>query len=84
MSELRVLFHAHVCPDCGSDNITESEVETGDGITEIALTCHLEPSEDPRAYGDYAAEFPIPTHDDIVAAHGAAPRPQPGRGDDEA
>ena len=37
---LRVLFHAHVCPDCGSDDITESEVETGDGITEIALTCH--------------------------------------------
>jgi translation initiation factor 2 beta subunit (eIF-2beta)/eIF-5 len=37
---LRVLFHAHVCPDCESDDITESEVETGDGITEIALTCH--------------------------------------------
>lgn len=36
---LRVLFHAHVCPDCASDHITESEVETGDGITEIALTC---------------------------------------------
>ncbi len=35
----RVLFHAHVCPDCGSDDITESEVETGEGITEIALTC---------------------------------------------
>ena len=30
----------HVCPDCGSDDITEAEVETGDGITEIALTCH--------------------------------------------
>ena len=39
MTELRVLFHAHVCPDCGSDDITESEVDTGDGITEIALTC---------------------------------------------
>ena len=37
--ELRVLFHAHLCPDCGSDDITEAEVETGDGITEIALTC---------------------------------------------
>jgi hypothetical protein len=24
---------------CGSDDITEAEVETGDGITEIALTC---------------------------------------------
>ena len=41
MTELRVLFHAHVCPDCGSDDITESEVDTGDGITEIALTCRI-------------------------------------------
>lgn len=30
---------------------------------------YLEPSEDPRAYGDYTAEFPVPTHDDILAAH---------------
>ena len=28
-----------VCPDCGASDITESEVETGDGITEIALIC---------------------------------------------
>ena len=40
MNELRVLFRTHVCPDCGSDDITESEVDTSDGITEIALTCH--------------------------------------------
>ena len=39
MNQFRVIFHTHVCPDCGSDDITESEVETGDGITEIALTC---------------------------------------------
>jgi hypothetical protein len=37
VNEFRVLFHTHVCPDCGSDDITESEVETGDGVTEIAL-----------------------------------------------
>jgi translation initiation factor 2 beta subunit (eIF-2beta)/eIF-5 len=35
----RVIYHAQVCPECGSDDITESEVETGEGITEIALTC---------------------------------------------
>jgi hypothetical protein len=46
---------------------------------DLALTCHLEPTEDPRAYGDYAAEFPVPTHADIVAAHGGA-----GKGDDDA
>ena len=36
----RVIYHAHACPDCGSDDITESDVETGEGITEIALTCY--------------------------------------------
>ena len=35
----RVLYHEQVCPACGSTDITEAEVETGDGITEIALTC---------------------------------------------
>ena len=35
----RVIYHAQVCPECGSGDITESEVEAGDGITEIALTC---------------------------------------------
>ena len=40
MNDFRVIFHAHQCPDCGSDDITESEVDTGEGITEIALTCH--------------------------------------------
>jgi hypothetical protein len=35
VNEFRVIFHTHVCPDCGSDDITESEVETSDGITEI-------------------------------------------------
>ena len=46
-----------------------TDLGPGGSFGEIALTCHLEPSEDPRAYGDYAAEFPVPTHDDILAAH---------------
>jgi hypothetical protein len=37
----RVVLHAQVCPECGSDDITEAEVDTGDGITEIALTCRI-------------------------------------------
>ena len=40
MSDFRVIFHPHVCPDCGSDDITEAEVDTGEGVTEVALTCH--------------------------------------------
>jgi hypothetical protein len=39
--DYRVIYHAQLCPECGSDDITESEVETGDGVTEIALTCHV-------------------------------------------
>ena len=38
----RVIYHAQVCPECGSDDITETEVETGEGITEIALTCRTQ------------------------------------------
>ena len=37
--EHRVIYHAAVCPDCESAHITETEVDTGDGITEIALLC---------------------------------------------
>ncbi len=39
MSCFRVIYHEPVCPDCGSSDITEDEVETGDGLTETALTC---------------------------------------------
>jgi hypothetical protein len=35
----RVIYHEPICPDCGSFGITEAEVPTGDGITEIALIC---------------------------------------------
>ena len=35
----RVIYHEPICPDCGSFDITEDEVETGDGLTETALTC---------------------------------------------
>ena len=39
MSCFRVIYHEPVCPDCGSSEITEDEAETGDGLTETALTC---------------------------------------------
>ena len=52
----------------GHDLVEEVETAVHEGIGEITLTCHLEPSEDPRAYGDYVTEFPVPTYEDIVAA----------------
>ena len=39
MTTYRVIYHEPVCPDCGSDDITRDEVDTGDGLTETALTC---------------------------------------------
>jgi hypothetical protein len=35
----RVVYHPHICPDCGSHDVTETDVETGDGLTETALIC---------------------------------------------
>jgi hypothetical protein len=39
VNEFRVIHHEPVCPTCGSFDITEEEVETGDGLTEIAYIC---------------------------------------------
>lgn len=71
----------------GHDLVEDIEEAVHEEFGEIALTCHLEPSEDPRAYDDYAAEFPVPTHDDILAAHrdgsletGTGSAPSSGRG----
>ncbi|WP_374970618.1 cation diffusion facilitator family transporter [Terrabacter sp. BE26] len=71
-AEVHVLVPGAWTVQQGHDLVEEVEEAVRRDFGDIALTCHLEPSEDPRAYGDYVAEFPIPTHDDIVARHGAA------------
>jgi hypothetical protein len=48
MSEFRVIYHQQTCPDCKSDNITENEIQTTDGLTETALIC-----------GDCGAAWPV-------------------------
>jgi hypothetical protein len=35
----RVIYHEAICPDCGSFDITQTEVQTTDEFTETALTC---------------------------------------------
>ena len=35
----RVIYHEPICVDCGSFDIHKAEITTGDGITEIALSC---------------------------------------------
>ncbi|GAB2752823.1 cation diffusion facilitator family transporter [Terrabacter koreensis] len=78
-AEVHVLVPGAWTVQRGHDLVEEVEEAVHREFGDLALTCHLEPTEDPRAYGDYAAEFPVPTHADIVAAHGGA-----GNGDDDA
>jgi len=35
----RVIYHAPICPQCGSSNITTDDIETTDGLTEEAFIC---------------------------------------------
>jgi hypothetical protein len=35
----RVIYHEPICPDCGSFDITEAEIDTGDNINELGLIC---------------------------------------------
>ena len=35
----RVIYHEPICPECGSFDITASEVATGGGFTETAHVC---------------------------------------------
>jgi hypothetical protein len=35
----RIIYHEPICADCGSFDVDQAEVPTGDGITEIALVC---------------------------------------------
>jgi cation diffusion facilitator family transporter len=67
-AEVHVLVPGKWSVQRGHDLMEEVEAAVHAAVEDVALTCHLEPSEDPRAYGDYAAEFPIPKHDEIIAA----------------
>ena len=35
----RVVYHEPICPDCGSFEIIQDEIDTGDGINELGLIC---------------------------------------------
>ncbi|EWT04050.1 transporter [Intrasporangium chromatireducens Q5-1] len=83
-AEVHVLVPGAWSVQRGHDLMEDVEAAVHRAVEDVTLTCHLEPSEDPRAYGDYTAEFPIPTHADIVATangtrhdiedHAGAPR----------
>jgi DNA-directed RNA polymerase subunit M/transcription elongation factor TFIIS len=37
--EMRLVPHAPVCPECGSDDVATEQVEMGDGTEETAYIC---------------------------------------------
>jgi cation diffusion facilitator family transporter len=74
-AEVHVLVPGAWTVQQGHDLVEEVEEAVHGVFDDVALTCHLEPSEDPRAYGDYTAEYPVPRHDDIVASREADTRP---------
>lgn len=73
-AEVHVLVPGAWSVQRGHDLMEEVEAAVHETFPDVALTCHLEPTEDPRAYDDYAAEFPVPSHADIVAASERAAR----------
>jgi cation diffusion facilitator family transporter len=73
-AEVHVLVPGAWSVQRGHDLVEEVEDAVHEKFADVALTCHLEPSEDPRAYGDYAAEYPVPRHDDLLAGHDSESR----------
>ena len=75
-AEVHVLVPGQWSVQRGHDLVEEVEAATHEEFADLSITCHLEPAEDPRAYGDYTAEFPVPTHDDLLRTQPPA-RPAP-------
>ena len=65
-AEVHVLVPGQWSVQRGHDLVEEVEAAIHEEFADLSITCHLEPAEDPRAYGDYTAEFPVPTHDDLL------------------
>ncbi|MDR0415970.1 MAG: hypothetical protein LBH76_01375, partial [Propionibacteriaceae bacterium] len=42
------------------DLVEEVEAAVKEALPDIRVTVHIEPREDPRSYGDYEVEVPIP------------------------
>lgn len=75
-AEVHVLVPGEWSVQRGHDLVEEVEAAIHAEFADLSITCHMEPAEDPRAYGDYAAEFPVPTHEDLLRSHPPA-RPAP-------
>ena len=41
MNQFRVIFHTHLCPDCGSRDVATCDIDTTDGLVETAHICAI-------------------------------------------
>jgi divalent metal cation (Fe/Co/Zn/Cd) transporter len=44
----------------GHDLVEDIEAALAHEVPDLTLSTHVEPSEDPRSYDDFEAEFPVP------------------------
>lgn len=58
-AEMHVLVPGNWSVWKGHDLVEVIENAVRDGFEDVEVTCHLEPIEDPRAYGDYPAEIAL-------------------------
>ncbi len=62
MSDFRVIYHEPICPECGSFDIDNDQVDTGDGLAETAHICGECGTAWPLAcVTDWTATIPAPT-----------------------
>lgn len=58
-AEVHVLVPGKWTVRRGHDLIEELEAQVGEQMEDVLMTCHLEPLEDPRSYGDYPAQVAV-------------------------
>ncbi len=62
-AEVHVLVPGEWSVQQGHDVVEEIEDAVAAELDDVSVTCHLEPLEDPRSYGDFAAEVPVKRED---------------------
>lgn len=58
-AEVHVLVPGEWSVQRGHDLVEDVERAVGTALEDVTLICHLEPLEDPRSYGDFAAEVEV-------------------------
>ena len=63
-AEVHVLVPGAWSVQRGHDVVEDIEEAVRAELDDVTVMCHLEPLEDPRSYGDFAAEVPVAREQD--------------------